>query len=118
MARNRERGLLAVLAATAGLMALTGCDKLTRKHFDMLQVGSSDRMEVEKTIGDDRHPGFDDLWHYERIDKHMNVLIHFDDKGVVSRKEWHDMVNSIHVDTGEGKEMPSIYESTRVRTRD
>ncbi len=104
-------GMLTVL----GLAVLTGCaDKLTRKHFDMILVGHADRFDVEHTIGkpSDELP---DLWHYERVDKHLNAMVHFNEAGKVWRKEWHDVLHGDHYDSAEAPEDSSTYEETRVR---
>lgn len=96
------------------LMALSGCaDKLTRSHFEMITIGHADHYDVEQTLGE---PSVDAgaLWHYERVDKHLNVMIHFDDQNKVARKEWHDVGNNEHYDSAEPGE-DSTYESTRVR---
>ena len=99
----------------AALFALTGCaDQLTRQHFDMIQIGYADEYDVEKSIGEPSDK-LDDVWHYERVDKHLNVMIHFDDQSKVWRKEWHDTLNGVHVDSAEPEGDSSTYESTSVR---
>lgn len=104
----------AVLAV--GIVFLsTGCDKLTRAHFDMIEVGHAERYDVEKTIGDPSDQ-LDDQWHYERVDKHLNVMIHFDQAGKVNRKEWHDVLDNVHYDSAAPAGESSTYEATEIRT--
>ena len=111
---SRRLALWGCFAASA-LLTLTGCaDKLTRSHFDMIQIGHAEPYDVEKTIGEpsDKLGGY---WHYERVDKHLNVMIHFDEQDKVSRKEWHDTLNDVHYDSAEPPADSSVYESTKVR---
>ena len=111
---------LASFAALAvGFICLgAGCDKLTRQRFDLIDVGHAERYDVKMTIGDDRDPEVGNMWHYERVDKHLNVMIHFDDGGKVWRKEWHDTGNGDHYDSSPPGGDSSTYESNRVRTID
>jgi len=113
------RKLASLLVLAAGVVFLTtGCDQLTRAHFDMIEVGHAERYDVEKTIGDDHYPEVGNQWHYERVDKHLNVMIHFGDAGRVERKEWHDAMNNVHYDTATPPAESGIYESTTIRTID
>ncbi len=110
--RLASLGILVLVAA----FAMPGCaDQLTREHFDMLLVGHADEYDVEMTIGEPDEK-IDEWWHYERVDKHLNVLIHFDEQCKVWRKEWHDTLNGVHYDTHEPEVDSSTYESTTIRT--
>jgi len=97
---NASKTAACFLLAVGGLALLGGCDKLTRSRFEMIDVGSAQAYDVEQTIGEpsDRMAH---LWHYERVDKHLNVLIHYDEGGTVCRKEWHDVQNNDHYDSAE-----------------
>jgi acetyl-CoA acetyltransferase len=107
---------LLTIAAACGLVTLTGCaDKLTRAHFDMVQLGQAERYDVEETLGKDHYPEVGDMWHYERVDKHLNVMIHFGEEGRVWRKEWHDTLNEVHYDSQQPDADTSTYESTEMR---
>lgn len=111
-----RRPVLGVLAL-ALVASLTGCaDKLTRSRFDMVLVGHAERYDVEQTLGEDHYREVGDMWHYERVDKHLNVMVHYGEAGKVTRKEWHDTLNTIHYDSAESPDDSSTYESTRVRT--
>jgi hypothetical protein len=81
-----------VVLAAGALGLLVGCDKLTRNHYEMLEQNVSTTDDVQRTIG---HPDYklEGQWHYERVDKHLNVFIDFNENGVVVRKQW--------IDTGE-----------------
>jgi len=100
--------------AVCGIAALSGCDKLTRAHFEMIQLNHAEHYDVEKTIGPPSDK-MDDMWHYERVDKHLNVMVHFNEEGKVWRKEWHDVLNNDHYDSATPPEDSSTYESTEVR---
>ncbi|MHC4090643.1 MAG: hypothetical protein ACYSUQ_06610 [Planctomycetota bacterium] len=102
------------IVAVCGVVVLTGCDKLTRSRFEMIQLDHAERFDVDKTIGppDSKLP---DYWLYERVDKHLNVFIHYNEQGKVWRKEWHDTLNDDHYDSTEPPEDASSYESTEIR---
>jgi hypothetical protein len=112
----RPDRLTALLAATISLTLTSGCaDKLTRHHFDMIQVGVAREYDVEQTIGEPDQK-MSSLWNYERLDDHLIVLIHFG-QGLVIRKEWHDAPNNVHFDSAENTN-ESVYESTIIQTYD
>jgi hypothetical protein len=103
------------MLAVSGVLFLGGCaDKLTRSRFEMIEVHVSDKDDVARTLGDPSRQ-LDDQWHYERVDKHLNVIIEFDDGGVVIRKQWIDAMaeewEDTEKDTGDG----DSYESTKIR---
>ena len=115
---NSRRIASLAMLAVLGIFVCTGCaDKLTRARFDMIQVGYADHFDVEKTIGEPSDK-LDTTWHYERVDKHLNVMIHFDDQSKVWRKEWHDTLDGVHYDSAEPGADADTYESTRVRKID
>ena len=116
---NTRKLAFLTIAAACGLAGLTGCaDKLTRLHFDMVQIGQAERYDVKETLGEDHYPELGNIWHYERVDKHINVLIHFDEQGKVWRKEWHDTLNEVHYDSQQPDANTSIEKSTTVRQMD
>lgn len=76
-----------------GLFSLSsGCaeNKLTRQNFDTLVEGASNKDEVRHTLGDNYMTRSGNEWEYEDEDRHLSVLIRFDDSGKVSGKEWRD----------------------------
>lgn len=103
-----------ILACGLLVTVFAGCDKLTRKNFDMITPNVDGKFDVEKMIGepDDK---LDDQWLYERIDKHLNVFVHFNDDDIVIRKEWHDTLNNEHYDSNPPSDDSSSYESTTIR---
>lgn len=104
------------IVAFVGLGFLSGCaDKLTRARYEMIVVDTSTKLDVEKTIGEPTYR-LGDQWHYERIDKPLNVFIHFDDQDVVTRKQW--ITADEWDDTEEPPADSSHYESIRIRTMD
>ena len=102
------------VVAACGLVVLTGCDKLTRSRFEMIEIDHAERYDVEQTIGSAGYK-LPDQWQYERIDKHLNVMIHFNEDGRVWRKEWHDVLHNDHYDSAQPPEDSSTYESTEIR---
>ena len=110
-----RRGFVGVMVIGLVGLGVMGCeeDKLTRSRFDMITVSIDDTFDVEKMIGPPDDKVFE-MWSYERVDKHLNVFIHFDEENVVARKEWHDTLNDVHFDTMEAGERPD-YESTTIR---
>ena len=94
----RKQGPAAV-ATVAILLALAGCqDKLAHERFSQIQVHGSTRGEVTALIGE---PDDDlgDQWLYQRPDKHLTVLVDFDERGLVSRKQWIDADAELWEDT-------------------
>jgi outer membrane protein assembly factor BamE (lipoprotein component of BamABCDE complex) len=96
------------------LVATTGCDTLTYNRFDTIEVGVSQKVDVQKTLGTPSYT-LKDEWHYERSDRHLNVLIHFNVADTVTRKQWVDGMAGKWIDTNEPGESDSA-ESIRVRT--
>jgi len=106
------------LAAVAvfGLVLLLGCDQLTRERFDLVRIGHAQRFDVEQMLGQASYPEIDNMWHYERVERHLNALIYFDEAGRVCRKEWHDSLAGVHYDSAEPwDDDAAVYESTTVR---
>ncbi len=99
----------------AGLALTTGCDPLTRDRFEMISVDMSNQEDVRRTIGKPTYVR-EQEWHYERPTRHLNVLVSFDEQGVVTRKQWIDAENNEWIDT-QPPEQRAERESTRVRTR-
>ena len=109
----RSTLLVLVMAGTCFTL-LTGCDPLTRERYEMITLNVDQQFDVEKMIGppDYKLPG---QWHYERVDKHLNVKIEFDENGVVTRKEWIDALAETWEDTQQPGDEPT-YETTEIRT--
>ena len=100
----------------AGLMLLCGCaDKLTRENYDLIAIDSWDRTSVEETLGEPTNQ-LDDRWHYERVDRHLNVFIHFDEMGIVERKQWMGETTGEWHDTYTPPEDQSQSETTTIHT--
>lgn len=100
-----------------GLMlgcALIGCDPLTHNRFELITVGTAAEIDVEKTIGKPNYKQAD-RWHYERPDRHLNVIIDFGPEGIVARKQWISAATGTWTDTEETGDTSS-RERTRVRT--
>jgi hypothetical protein len=109
---SRRSLILTALAGGVLLTVLTGCDQLSRKRFDMITVNVDQQYDVKKLIGppDDK---LDDQWVYERPEKHVHVLIDFDDSGRVVRKQWVDGLAEEWMDTR--PDNPDvIHESTTI----
>jgi outer membrane protein assembly factor BamE (lipoprotein component of BamABCDE complex) len=81
---------LVMLAVTAALLALTGCEsKFNHRNFQMIRPGADDRADVRHILGD---PVSDmgDVWLYDDLDHHHSAQIFFDEDGRVLNKEWMD----------------------------
>jgi hypothetical protein len=79
---------LIMLVVYAGVAA-AGCaeNKMTRQRFDMIKEGMSTQDEVRQTLGD-KYTALGNQWEYEDERKDVHATIHFDPKGVVTKKEW------------------------------
>ncbi len=115
--KNRS-GLRLFLAAGVGSAVLCGCaDKLTRENYDMILVNSSDKVDVEQILGEPTNK-LDDRWHYERVDAHLNVFIHYDEMGIVSRKQWMGSSTGEWHDTYTPPSDRSEVETTTIETHE
>jgi len=82
---------ISVLCISAALLlVLGGCAKnqMTRQNYDLIRVGSSTRLEVKSAMGEKHMKDRGGDWEYEDMDKKLSVWFYFDDKGIVSRKQW------------------------------
>jgi hypothetical protein len=71
----------------AGLAALTGCqNQFTHERWEMICVGSADKLEVENTLGKPQEKPQKDLWWYYKGNR--EATIYFDAKDVVKAKKW------------------------------
>ncbi len=98
------------------LLVSSGCDPLTRAHFDMIKVNVDTKSDVKELIGPPTNK-LDDEWHYQRMDKHLEVFIDFNDKDVVTRKQWIGGEDEEWYDSQEKGDKPR-YESHSIRTYD
>lgn len=101
---------LGMMSLGLALLAGTGCENLTRSRFEMVSVNVSTREDVRHTLGPPSYV-MDGRWQFERPERHINVLIDFDERGVVTRKQW------IDANTGEWADSkPAGDESSREKT--
>ncbi|MFQ5430841.1 MAG: hypothetical protein ACE5E1_11080 [Phycisphaerae bacterium] len=102
------------------LVSLAGCaeNKLTRENYDLIMQGKSTQLEVEKTLGDDHLIRRGREWEYDDRDRHLTVYINFDERGLVSRKQWVDASTDEWDDTQKGPEGEKIHEETRSLSHD
>ena len=72
-------------------LVVAGCaeNKMTRQRFDMLREGVSTQDEVRNTLGD-KYTQMGNQWEFEDEHKNVHATVHFDARGVVTRKEWMD----------------------------
>lgn len=86
------RTIWAMCAAALLIGVVSGCEnKLTRQNFEMIQLGSSTKLEVTNTLGDKGLVRQDaDQFEWEDEDRDLTVLIDFDETGHVTRKQWID----------------------------
>jgi hypothetical protein len=113
---TRKSGFTLFVLTGLLCVPLCGCaDKLTRERYEMIVVDTSTKTDVEYTLGEPSNQ-LPDQWHYERPDKHLNVFIHFNDRDVVTRKQWVDSMSTEWDDTQSPPRDRSHHESTTVRT--
>ncbi len=112
----RMKPLIVTVTMVLGCLGLmTGCDQLTREHYNMITVDVDTQFDVDRIIGEPNNK-LDNEWLYERVDKHLVVKIEFGDGGVVTRKEWIDAAEGVWDDSEQAPTEASSYESTQVRT--
>ncbi len=77
-----------------GAIMVAGCaqNKMTRQNWEMIKEGTSAKDEVRNTLG---APEIEmaNQWEFEDEAKHVHATVHFDERGVVTRKEWMDGKN-------------------------
>lgn len=97
----RLRSMLAMFAAVLFVGVLSGCEnKLTRQNFEMIQLGSSTKLEVKNTLGENKLVRENsEQFEWEDEDQSLTVLIDFDERGHVSRKQWIDADSNVWDDT-------------------
>jgi hypothetical protein len=105
------RWTIRVALVLSAALVLSGCDKLTRNHYEMIQQNVSNTDDVQRTIGDPNYR-VDGQWHYDRVDKHLNVIIDFNEGGVVVRKQWIDANEGVWEDTEQPGETDSHQKTT------
>ena len=110
-----RRCKLANLALTVAVMLVAaGCETLTRSRFEMISVNASTRDDVRQTLGPPSHE-LGERWQFERPERHLNVLIDFNENGVVTRKQWIDANTGEWTDT-KPPDPNGSTESTTIRT--
>ena len=71
----------------------TGCqsppDRLVFDNYTLVRQNASTQADVAALLGEPAHR-LGDMWMYERPDRHLVVMIDFNDKGKVDRKQWVD----------------------------
>ncbi len=113
--KTQSRLMLTVLAG-AVLLAMTGCDKLTRSRYELIRVQIDTKDDVERLIGDPTH-ALPTRWHYERMDKHLEVFVDFNEDDIVTRKQWIDAGAAEWDDSAPPTDEP-VYERTTIRRVD
>ncbi|MFA5865904.1 MAG: hypothetical protein WC975_14625 [Phycisphaerae bacterium] len=70
-----------------GVIAFAGCQNtFTHDRWEMIQVGSADKHDVQATLGDPQEKPFKDLWWYYKGNN--EAKIYFSDKDTVKAKKW------------------------------
>ncbi|HKQ47102.1 MAG TPA: hypothetical protein VJZ71_03410 [Phycisphaerae bacterium] len=100
-----RKAFLLILTFVGIFSLSSGCaeNKLTRQNYDTIVEGSSNKMEVERTLGNKYMARSGNEWEYEDEDRNLSVVIHFDASDKVIAKEWRDASTG----TWEGQD-PSI----------
>jgi len=103
---NRMSGLKVLWLGSMVAMGVVGCgqnrDRLAYDNFTQIKTQVSSREEVVAILGEPDHR-LDDRYLYERPDKHLHVIVEFDDKGRVTRTQWIDGLGETWHDTDEPK---------------
>jgi len=93
-----------ILTIAAGALCMTmmiGCQtKFTVDNWDMIKVGTYEKIDVEDVLGEPQQKPFGDLWWYHKDSK--EAKIYFTDKGVVKAKKWFDAKGGKAVTVPEG----------------
>lgn len=108
------------LLATAVVIGVGGCaeNKLTRHNFALIHEGKSTKLEVEKTLGEEHLIRRGSQWEYDDMDRHLTVYVDFNDRGVVTRKQWVDARTGEWDDTKPEPEGEKVSEETSTLTHD
>ena len=107
-----------VLPATGVVVCLAalfaGCrqDPLAYENFRQIQQNHSTQADVLTMLGDPEEE-FEGHWLYERPNKHLIVLIEFDEDGLVSRKQWIDAEDKFWDDSEEVRDSIGGASTTR-----
>jgi len=83
----RIAGVLVVCVLLGGCQATP--DKVMHRNFAQIHENASMRTEVSALLGSPQHT-IGDTWMYTRPEQHLTVIIDFDAKGQVVRKQWVD----------------------------
>ncbi len=88
------------------VIGASGCapkqDRLAYDNFTQIKAQVHSRDDVVAILGEPDHRLNDRLM-YERPDKHLHVIIEFDEKGRVSRTQWIDGLGESWHDTDDSK---------------
>lgn len=100
MRRLRRYRLLVTLAGLAAAGCQAPADRLNHGNFALIQPGFSTQARVQELLGnpDSR---WDELWLYQRPDRHLVVQVDFDETGRVARKQWIDALGDTWDDSAE-----------------
>ena len=91
-----------VMLALAGMVLVAGCakDKLTRDNFMLVRQDVSTQADVADLIGEPEEK-IENHWLYERHRTGLVVLVEFDKRGKVERKQWIDTDTAEWYDSAE-----------------
>lgn len=86
-------GVLRSVLLGAAVLACTGLgcarDRLSYDKYDLIQPRHMTQADVENLIGEPSSRA-GNQWIYDRFDKSLNVVVTFDQAGMVARKQWVD----------------------------
>jgi len=95
----------ALIAASAfGSLAGVGCaasrDRLVYDNYTQIRSNVHMQADVEAILGEPDQK-MADTWIYQRPDKHLVVMVEFDEQGKVSRTQWVDAMGETWHDTSD-----------------
>ena len=103
LTRSKSLGYM-VLFGTA-VLVVGGCaqpDRLAYDNYTQVRTTVSTEADVAAILGEPDQK-MADTWIYQRPDKHLVVMIEFDDKGRVARTQWIDAMGETWHDTTDKK---------------
>jgi outer membrane protein assembly factor BamE (lipoprotein component of BamABCDE complex) len=85
------------------VMALSGCaapDRVNSTNYSQIRQDVHTQADVEAILGEP-DSRLMDMWVYQRLDDRVTVLIDFDARGRVARKQWVDGTTGAWDDTAD-----------------
>jgi len=105
MSSNKSKMIGFAVCFGSAALVIGGCappDRLAYDNYTQVRTTVSTEADVAAILGEPDQK-MADTWIYQRPDKHLVVMIEFDDKGKVSRTQWIDAMGETWHDTEDKK---------------